>query len=162
LFNPCPVSSHPDLVSPRSGSGYVLNMTSQQWFDSTVSDRPIWTHQLVVIVPDNVRYTTSAGLYVTGNCNDNPGVPSELDEDILVAAVLATTNGVITATLFQIPNCPIVFTSDPSVRPLSPLPFSCYFGGLFVVCRGMTSFCGAFLCNLRQTLFRVFTPLCLA
>lgn len=98
-------------------------MTSQQWFDSTVSDRPIWTHQLVVIVPDNVRYTTSAGLYVTGNCNDNPGVPSELDEDILVAAVLATTNGVITATLFQIPNCPIVFTSDPSVRSCIALSF---------------------------------------
>ena len=28
-------------------SGYVLNMTSQQWLDSSRIDRPIWTHQLV-------------------------------------------------------------------------------------------------------------------
>jgi hypothetical protein len=39
-----------------------------------------------------------------------------LDEDILVAAVVAVGNGIVTATLFQIPNAPIVFANDPTVR----------------------------------------------
>lgn len=97
-------------------SGYVLNMTSQQWRDASEVSISIWTHQLVVIVPDNIRFNTSAGLYVTGNSNNNPGVPSATDEDILVSAILATSNGLVTATLFQIPNAPIVFANDPSVR----------------------------------------------
>ena len=110
LFHACGVVLSP----PRSG--YLLNMTSQTWLDSSIMNRPVWTHQLVVIVPANLKYNTTAGLYVTGGDNKNPGVPSDTDEDILVAAILATTNGVITGVLFQIPNAPIVFADDPSVR----------------------------------------------
>ena len=29
-------------------AGYLLNMTSQQWLTTEVSDRSIWTHQLLV------------------------------------------------------------------------------------------------------------------
>jgi len=95
-------------------TGYLLNMTSQQWLDPTRVSRSIWTHQLVVIVPDKLKFNDTAGMYVTGNGNNNPGVPSATDEDILVASILAVSNGIVTSTLFQIPNAPIVFADDPS------------------------------------------------
>lgn len=111
------------LTVPRCCcSGYVLNLTSQQWLDTTKVDRSIWTHQLVVIVPNTLKYTTSAGLYITGGGNDNPSVPSTFDEDILVSAVLAVNNGIICATLFQVPNAPIVFADDPTVASQQPTP----------------------------------------
>ena len=51
---------------------------------------------------------------VAGGGNDNPGIPSADDEDILVSAILAQANGVMCATLYQIPNAPIVFAADPT------------------------------------------------
>jgi hypothetical protein len=50
---------------PRT-RGYVLNMTSQGWLDASQVDRYIWTHLLVVIVPDNLRFNNTALLLVTG------------------------------------------------------------------------------------------------
>jgi PhoPQ-activated pathogenicity-related protein len=51
-------------------------------------------------------------MYMTGDCV-NSAVPNEKDEDLLVAAYLATHTGTIAATLFSIPACPITFTTDP-------------------------------------------------
>ena len=51
-------------------TGYMLNMTSQQWltpdqFSNTSDSGSIWWHILVVIVPDKVQYTSNASLYIT-------------------------------------------------------------------------------------------------
>ena len=95
-------------------TGYVLNMTSQSWLSPQDSSRYIWTHQLVVCVPHNLSTNYETGLlYITGGGNDNPSVPSADDEDIIVASWFAVTSGTITASLFQIPNQPILFTDDP-------------------------------------------------
>lgn len=99
-------------------TGYVLNMTSQVWLTPADFVGPIghvWTHQLVVIVPDDApRFPDAAALWITGNGNDSPGVPSASDEDILVCASLAVTIGTVCSVLYQIPNAPVVFSADPS------------------------------------------------
>lgn len=103
---------------PISGVGYtayLLNLTSQHWVSPEFSDRYVWTHQLLVVVPNNLNknYTSNAALWITGGDNDNPGMPQEWDEDVLVCAALATDSGTICATLYQVPNQPVVFPADP-------------------------------------------------
>ena len=74
---------------------------------------------MVVIVPDNFDPTnnttnTFGSMYMTGNCKTAPAnLPGANDEDLLVAAYLATHTGSIASTLFQIPACPITFATDP-------------------------------------------------
>jgi len=99
-------------------TGYVLNLTSQAWLTPGDFVGPIghiWTHQLVVVVPDDgpLAFPDAAALWITGNDN-GAGVPSADDEDILVCASLATTVGIVCSVLYQIPNAPIVFSADPA------------------------------------------------
>lgn len=99
--------------------GYVLNLTSQTWMNELVISRPVWTHQLVIIVPDDVQYTNTSALYITGGNNDSPSVPKATDEDILVTSVLALETKSIAGALFQVPNAPIVFADDPEHKERS-------------------------------------------
>jgi len=90
-------------------------MTSQRWltddvFSPNSDSKSIWWHYLVVIVPEHVQYTRNASLWITGGCS---GFPSAKDEDLHVAAALATATGTITGVLFQIPNEHTTFASDP-------------------------------------------------
>jgi PhoPQ-activated pathogenicity-related protein len=94
-------------------TGYLLNVTSGNWLDKSRVDITVWTHQLLVVVPDNMTITNRAALYITGGCN-NAGPPKADDEDLLLTATLAVENQMIAATLFQIPNCPLHFPSDPT------------------------------------------------
>lgn len=106
-------------------TGYMLNMTSQQWltpdqFSNTSDSGSIWWHILVVIVPDKVQYTSNASLYITGwsmpkQSEDGSwsSIPTAKDEDIQVAAALAMSTGQITGALFQIPDEKVTFSSDP-------------------------------------------------
>ena len=93
-------------------TGYVLNMTSQQWLTPADVTGSIWWHYLVVIVPDNVNYKRNATLYITGGDNGG-GLPDPGGEDIVLASALAMGTGTITTALFQIPNQCVTFTSDP-------------------------------------------------
>lgn len=72
----------------------------------------LWQHFMVVIVPDDVKWTRNATLYITGGTNDN-NVPSASSEDILVCAALALANNIVAGALFQIPNEHTTFTADP-------------------------------------------------
>ena len=69
---------------------------------------------LVVVISSEMQ---RASPYIT-----LPGVPTATDEDILVVDTVAATTGVIGIVVFQLPNCPIVYPSDPSKRWL----FSCF------------------------------------
>lgn len=89
-------------------------MTSQAWQTPADSSAPIWTHQLVIVVPDVIRFPNFAAIYNTGGGNQNPGVPSEYDEDILLCAALANSTGTLCATLYQVPNECIIFPNDPA------------------------------------------------
>ena len=99
--------------------GYLLNLTSQCWLTpadfAPGSFGHVWTHQLLVVVPDAQppAYADAAALWITGNGNDSPGAPSADDEDVLVCASLASTVGTVCSVLYQIPNAPITYTADP-------------------------------------------------
>jgi PhoPQ-activated pathogenicity-related protein len=93
-------------------TGYGLNMTSQRWLTDKDSDRSIWWHMMVVIVPHKIKHHDSAMLYITGGENHG-GWPSETSEDILLTATLAVSLGTVGVALFQIPNQPVYFAADP-------------------------------------------------
>ena len=76
----------------------------------------VWTHNLLVVVPDRpLAHTDAAALWITGG--DNGGKPNQApdasDEDVLVCASLAVTVGTVCSVLYQIPNADIVFAADP-------------------------------------------------
>ena len=98
-------------------TGHILNLTSLCWLTPSDFSSPVghvWTHQLVVVVPDRQpwAFPDAGGLYITGGGNGDSD-PTADDEDILVCASLATTVGIACATLFQIPNQDITFAADP-------------------------------------------------
>lgn len=64
-----------------------------------------------MVVPDNLEYKNNATLYITGGGMGS--IPSKDSEDVKVTAALATGTGIISATLFQIPNEHITFAADP-------------------------------------------------
>lgn len=96
-----------------SYTGYMLNVTSQQWLTPEDTTRSIWWHILCVIVPDNVKYTHNASLWVTGWSNGDT-LPKNTDEDIVVSAALAMSTGTITGAFFQVPNEKMIFSGDPT------------------------------------------------
>ena len=83
-----------------------------------MGDRYIWWHVLYVIVPSNLNpaYSSNATLWIGGNSNtgsDFTGVPGDTDNELLFSAEFACGLGMVAGTLFQTPNQPIVFASDP-------------------------------------------------
>eukprot|EP00944_MAST-04C_sp_MAST-4C-sp1_P016170 g16170.t1 len=93
--------------------GYVLNMTSQGWLTAEETSCSVWTHQLVVIVPDNLENETTGFLYVTGGNNNDVAPPDPLGDDVMLPAAMAVATSSLGAVLFQVPNQPCVFTDDP-------------------------------------------------
>ena len=71
----------------------------------------LWTHQVVVIIPKVVDFTNVSMAYLTGGCNQKPGEPHKMDEDVLVADEITSNSHAIGIVVFQIPNCPYVFTA---------------------------------------------------
>jgi PhoPQ-activated pathogenicity-related protein len=53
----------------NGATGYVLNFTSQKWFDETVSNRPIWWHYLCIAVPDALTRPDTGYLLIDGGSN---------------------------------------------------------------------------------------------
>eukprot|EP00428_Durinskia_dybowskii_P071696 CAMPEP_0170400044 /NCGR_PEP_ID=MMETSP0117_2-20130122/24286_1 /TAXON_ID=400756 /ORGANISM="Durinskia baltica, Strain CSIRO CS-38" /LENGTH=557 /DNA_ID=CAMNT_0010656763 /DNA_START=12 /DNA_END=1685 /DNA_ORIENTATION=+ len=104
-------------VGARPYTAYTLNMTSQRWltdadFSEGSQSGSIWWHYLVVIVPDNLEFTRNATIWITGG-SQGSGAPHAGDEDVVVSAALATSTGVVTGILYQIPNEHTTFSSDP-------------------------------------------------
>lgn len=74
------------------GVGHVLNVTSQQWLDSSRAETArdpqnggptdIWTHQVVVLIPNVVKHRNVSMAYLTGSCNNKPSVPKPTDEEV--------------------------------------------------------------------------------
>lgn len=104
------------LFDQNDWKGYVLNMTSQSWLSPHDSTRHVWTHQLVVVVPDNykAKFNKTAALYITGGNNHHENrKPQNTDQDILMCAAMAVGSGTACGVLFQVPNQPVVFFDDP-------------------------------------------------
>lgn len=112
-----PEHSYRGTAGNRGYTAYTLNMTSLKWltdadFSADSQSKSIWWHYLVVIVPDEIKFTRNASMWITGG-NQGNGPPSKDSEDIIVSAALATSTGLVTGALFQIPNEHTTFASDP-------------------------------------------------
>jgi PhoPQ-activated pathogenicity-related protein len=102
----------------------MLNVSSLEWLDvskAAVEGGNKWTHQVAVIVPPEgkLKIRNFSVAYLTGGCNNNPSVPKNTDEDIVVADTIAANIGAVAIVVFQIPNCPYIYPSDPSKKKRS-------------------------------------------
>ena len=90
----------------KSWVGYALNMTSLRWltdadFAPNSDVKSLWWHYLFVIVPNDVKWLNNGTLWITGFSNTN-APPNTDSEDIITAAALAMSTGIITGSLFQV------------------------------------------------------------
>ncbi len=98
------------LVSSRPGDGHTVHtieMTSQTWLTEAEVDRPLWTHWLIVVEPDEVR-SDHGFLYISGGRNG--GDPPAEANPLTLQPALAT--GSFTAELRMAPNQPLTFVGD--------------------------------------------------
>lgn len=92
-------------------------MTSQKWltdddYAPNSQAKSIWWHYLVVIVPDEIIHKDTGMLYITG-MDQGSSAPQLDNEELLLATILGVSSGVVTGTLFQVPNQHTIFASDP-------------------------------------------------
>lgn len=103
------------------GTGHLLNVTSQQWLDPSRAHLKdggsIWSHQALTIVPKNMKIRNKGLIYITGGCNENPQVPKAADEEPAAVDAVSDDIGIVAVVLNQIPNCHMVYPSDPEQKP---------------------------------------------
>jgi PhoPQ-activated pathogenicity-related protein len=115
---PDPTYEYRDLGDPWKGDGYTsyfINLTSQMWLSRREVSRSIWWHYLVINIPDQVDFKDTGFLYITGGSN-HAGRPDITSSDCLLTTLMAVGTNSVTATLFQVPNEPIVFADDPTQK----------------------------------------------
>jgi len=94
---------------------YILNFTSQKWFDETFSNRPIWWHYLCISVPHKLTRPDAAFMLIDGGSNNN-GLPKPEDNFVSLTSMFAVSSGSIGVDLQDIPNEPIRFVADPTQK----------------------------------------------
>ena len=87
---------------------YTLLMDSLRWRSPAEVDRTLWTHQVLIVVPDVV--TTETALFIINGGSD----PTDTVDPVFVslAAVLAVSSGSVLASVSQIPNQPLQFPDE--------------------------------------------------
>ena len=102
-------------VGGNGWAAYMYNVTSQRWFDASFSSKPVWTHQMAIIIPHDVNTTLdSAFLYITGQGTPRPNhYPHADDEGLAIAAAIAKNAKSPGAVMWQVPDECIVFSHDP-------------------------------------------------
>lgn len=102
------------LVNTIPGDGFtadVLEMTSQAWLTTNEVDRPLWTHWLILVRPNQVASSKSL-LFITGGRNGSK-VPDKPDGNL---ARIAVTSRSVVAELKMVPNQPLTFAGDKEGR----------------------------------------------
>lgn len=87
-------------VELAAGKAIVVRLTSQTWRGGQ------WRHWLSIIVPQQVKYTDKAILYITGGA-DKDGAPDGDSRTARMLAALANQSGAVLAVLQQVPNQPL-------------------------------------------------------
>ena len=91
-------------------TAYFLRMASQQWRSASEVDRPIWEHEVIILIPEvALDSTKTAVLLIDGGSNG--GTPTTSVPELLGAASIAT--GAVIAAVRQVPNQPLFFPEDP-------------------------------------------------
>ncbi|CAF3581131.1 unnamed protein product [Rotaria sp. Silwood1] len=94
---------------------YILNFTSQKWYDETFSSRPIWWHYLCVIIPHKLTRPNTAFMLIDQGSNTDR-IPQPQDDFVALTSMVAVGTGSIAVDLQDIPNAPIRFPADPTNR----------------------------------------------
>jgi PhoPQ-activated pathogenicity-related protein len=105
---------HYELINTYAGNGYtgyVVELTSQQWRSTAEVDHPLWKHWLTVVRPDQLA--TSTGLMIVSGGSNESNAPSQINP--LFAEVAVNTHSVV-AEVRMVPNQPLVFADDPGNR----------------------------------------------
>ncbi|KAJ8263778.1 hypothetical protein GJAV_G00141190 [Gymnothorax javanicus] len=96
---------------------YVLNMTSLQWLNDSVVDRPVWWHYLTVTIPHQITPGLQDSAFLFVDQGDNgPEPPDHLSTTQKLIAAFAVSSGTVSACLTQIPNQPLSFLNDTEGR----------------------------------------------
>ncbi len=101
------------LITSIPANGYSVHlyqMTSQKWLTENEVNQPIWTHSVVIIIPDTVS-TTTGMLFVGGDDNDDP-LPDASNEVVQIITQLALGSQSIVSAVFQTPNQPLLFNGE--------------------------------------------------
>ncbi len=88
---------------------YFLEMTSQQWRSASEVDRPIWTHEVALVIPRiGLDSTDTAILLIDGGSNGKT-LMTEVSDVVGAAAI---TVGAVIAEVRKVPNQPLYFTDE--------------------------------------------------
>eukprot|EP00300_Choanocystis_sp_HF-7_P037481 c53644_g1_i1.p1 GENE.c53644_g1_i1~~c53644_g1_i1.p1 ORF type:complete len:536 (+),score=18.18 c53644_g1_i1:60-1667(+) len=99
-------------LTGSSWTTYQYIYTSVRYLNDSQVDRPIWKHQLSIIVPNNIVYPNVAFMLTDYGYNDEVSTPTG------AATQVASSMGVIVGELRTVPNQVLCFT-----EPLPGDPF---------------------------------------
>ncbi len=102
-----------ERVASYPGDGYtthVLELTSQSWRTEADVDRPVWTHWMTVVAPDEVKHD-KALLFIWQGDNGDPAPEKAQDRSVR----MAMETGTVVAEVGMVPNQPLYFTDSPDV-----------------------------------------------
>lgn len=101
--------------SSKRSNGYTahfLTMTSQQWRSANEVDRPLWTHEVIMVIPQfGLDKTDTAVLLIDGG--DNNDTP--MDEVEPAIGAVAVARGLVIAVVRQVPNQPLFFADEAGI-----------------------------------------------
>ena len=109
-------SYHWKLAAKYPGKGqttYVISLTSQTWRSADEVNKPVWTHWLTVVRPDNARPGTAFLFIGGGSLKD--AEPKKAPERVVA---LAEGTNTVVAELSLVPNQPLSF-ADSKKHPRS-------------------------------------------
>ena len=98
------------VLVEKKGAGFtyfVLELTSQTWRSEKDVGRPVWTHQLNMIVPTVLKSDASL-LAISGGANGREPRDSPREE----YAQFAALTGSVVTELQQVPNQPLTYTGE--------------------------------------------------
>ena len=82
-------------------------------------DPSIWTHEVIVIVPNNLHYTNVATLYLASaaaRCMDDEPIKNAFNFDLEMGDAIAHDTHSIAVVAFQVPNCKMMWYDDPDKK----------------------------------------------
>ncbi len=91
-------------------TNYFIDMTSQQWLNASLVDRPIWQHYLII----QVGWFAGGTAVILIDGGSNGGTPPTTADSAI--GLMSLMTGFPIADLKQVPNEPLYFTDEVGVR----------------------------------------------
>jgi PhoPQ-activated pathogenicity-related protein len=99
---------HYQTIEGQGYTAYLIDLKSQQWRSSQEVDRPIWQHDMAIVVPSICAFKHTAYLLVDGGKNSITR-PTSVNDDL---AALAVASQSVMIQVRQIPNEPLYFSDE--------------------------------------------------